>query len=92
MSGWFHTYLTPAVRIEGGPLPIGATRAVPGPVLAPTSSNRQAASAITTQANSESEVNWFLKSFEEVQMHKFPGPAWDVISDIGKMVVTNRAR
>ena len=43
---------------------------------------------------SESDVRWFLKSFEEVlvQMHKFPGPAWDVISDIGKMVVTNRAR
>jgi ornithine--oxo-acid transaminase len=42
----------------------------------------------------ESDVNWFLKAFEEVlvQMHKFPGPAWDVISDIGKMVVTNRAR
>ena len=39
-------------------------------------------------------MRWFLKSFEEVlvQMHKFPGPAWDVISDIGKMVVTNRAR
>jgi len=43
---------------------------------------------------SESDVHWFLKSFEDVlvQMHKFPGPAWDVISDIGKMVVTNRAR
>jgi ornithine--oxo-acid transaminase len=43
---------------------------------------------------SEGDVRWFLKSFEEVlvQMHKFPGPAWDVISDIGKMVVTNRAR
>ena len=33
----------------------------------------------------ESDVNWFLKSFEEVRMHKFPGPAWDVISDLGKM-------
>ena len=43
---------------------------------------------------SEKDVDWFLKSFEDVlvQMHKFPGPAWDVISDIGKMVVTNRAR
>lgn len=43
---------------------------------------------------SESDVRWFLKLFEEVlvQMHKFPGPAWDVISDTGKMVVTNRAR
>lgn len=43
---------------------------------------------------SDEDVQWFLKSFEEVmvQMHKFPGPAWDVVSDIGKMVLTNRAR
>lgn len=43
---------------------------------------------------SEEDVQWFLKSFEDVmvQMHKFPGPAWDVVSDIGKMVLTNRAR
>jgi ornithine--oxo-acid transaminase len=43
---------------------------------------------------SEEDARWFLNAFEDVlvQMHKFPGPAWDVISDIGKMVVTNRAR
>lgn len=43
---------------------------------------------------SEADVRWFLTSFEDVmvQMHKFPGPAWDVVSDIGKMVLTNRAR
>ncbi len=43
---------------------------------------------------SEDDVRWFLNSFEDVmvQMHKFPGPAWDVVSDIGKMVLTNRAR
>lgn len=43
---------------------------------------------------SEEDVRWFLNAFEEVltQMHKFPGPAWDVVSDIGKMVLTNRAR
>jgi ornithine--oxo-acid transaminase len=43
---------------------------------------------------SEEDVRWFLKAFEDVlvQMHKFPGPAWDVVSDIGKMVLTNRAR
>ena len=43
---------------------------------------------------SEDDVKWFLTSFEDVlsQMHKFPGPAWDVVSDIGKMVLTNRAR
>jgi ornithine--oxo-acid transaminase len=42
----------------------------------------------------EEDVNWFLKAFEDVlvQMHKFPGPAWDVVSDIGKMVLTSRAR
>jgi ornithine--oxo-acid transaminase len=39
-------------------------------------------------------VQWFLKSFEEVmvQMHKFPGPAWDVLMDIGKNALTSRAR
>jgi ornithine--oxo-acid transaminase len=43
---------------------------------------------------SEDDVKWFLTSFEDVlvQMHRFPGPAWDVISSIGKMVLTNRAR
>jgi len=42
----------------------------------------------------EDDVRWFLTAFEDVmtQMHKFPGPAWDVIADIGKMVLTNRAR
>jgi ornithine--oxo-acid transaminase len=43
---------------------------------------------------SAEDVQWFLTAFEEVlvQMHKFPGPAWDVVSDIGKMVLTRRAR
>lgn len=42
----------------------------------------------------EADVRWFLSAFEEVvaQMHKFPGPAWDVLMDIGKMTITNRAR
>lgn len=42
----------------------------------------------------ESDAQWFLRAFEQVmvQMHKFPGPAWDVITDIGKMVLTRRAR
>ena len=42
---------------------------------------------------SEDDVQWFLRAFEDVlvQMHKFPGPAWDVLSDIGKMVLTRRA-
>jgi ornithine--oxo-acid transaminase len=42
----------------------------------------------------DSDVRWFLDGFEDVltQMHKFPGPAWDVIADIGKSTVTARAR
>jgi ornithine--oxo-acid transaminase len=42
----------------------------------------------------DEDVQWFLKSFEEVmvQMHKFPGPAWDVLMDIGKNALTSRAR
>jgi len=42
----------------------------------------------------EDDVQWCLRAFEDVlaQMHKFPGPAWDVITDIGKMAFTARAR
>jgi ornithine--oxo-acid transaminase len=41
-----------------------------------------------------SDVSWFLSAFEDVlgQMHKFPGPAWDVLMGIGKMSLTGRAR
>ncbi|HUC83902.1 MAG TPA: aspartate aminotransferase family protein, partial [Candidatus Acidoferrales bacterium] len=40
------------------------------------------------------DARWFLKAFEDVmvQMHKFPGPAWDVLAGIGKMALTQRAR
>jgi len=43
---------------------------------------------------SEDDVRWFLTAFEDVleQMHKFPGPAWNVIADIGKMALTSRSR
>ena len=43
---------------------------------------------------SDEDVRWFLTAFEDVlvQMHKFPGPAWSVIADIGKMALTNRNR
>jgi len=27
-----------------------------------------------------------------VQMHKFPGPAWDVLTGIGKSALSQRAR
>ena len=42
----------------------------------------------------EADAQWFLATFEDVmvQMHKFPGPAWDVLAKIGKMAVTQRAR
>jgi ornithine--oxo-acid transaminase len=43
---------------------------------------------------SDDDVRWFLTAFEDVlvQMHKFPGPAWDVLTDIGKMALTTRSR
>ncbi|MDB6110153.1 MAG: aspartate aminotransferase family protein, partial [Pedosphaera sp.] len=43
---------------------------------------------------SEEDVHWFLSAFEDVliQMHKFPGPAWDVLTGIGRLAVTHRAR
>jgi ornithine--oxo-acid transaminase len=43
---------------------------------------------------SEEDVRWFLEAFEDVmvQMHRFPGPAWDVLTSIGKMALTSRAR
>ena len=42
----------------------------------------------------EEDVKWFLTAFEDVmlQMHRFPGPAWDVLTGIGKMALTQRAR
>lgn len=42
----------------------------------------------------EADVKWFLTAFEDVlmQMHKFPGPAWEVLTGIGKMALTQRAR
>ena len=42
----------------------------------------------------EADARWFLTAFEDVmvQMHKFPGPAWDVLAKIGKMALTQRAR
>ena len=43
---------------------------------------------------SDDDVKWFLTAFEDVltQMHKFPGPAWEVLTGIGKMALTSRAR
>jgi ornithine--oxo-acid transaminase len=43
---------------------------------------------------SDEDVSWFLGAFEQVliQLHRFPGPAWDVVTRIGKMALTKRAR
>jgi ornithine--oxo-acid transaminase len=41
----------------------------------------------------ESDVRWCLDAFEKVMvdLHKFPGPAWEALSKIGKFAVTSRA-
>jgi hypothetical protein len=48
----------------------------------------------TENSEEPEDAVWFLDAFEDVlvQLHKFPGPAWDVVSDIGRMVLTRRAR
>ena len=42
----------------------------------------------------EADAQWFLTAFEDVmvQMHKFPGPAWDVLTGIGKKALTQRVQ
>lgn len=42
----------------------------------------------------DEDVRWFLRAFDDVmqKMHRFPGPAWDVLARIGKNAVTSRAR
>jgi len=41
----------------------------------------------------EDDVRYFLKAFEDVmhRLHRFPGPAWEVIRKVGKHALTNRA-
>jgi ornithine--oxo-acid transaminase len=43
---------------------------------------------------SDEDVTWFLNAFEQVMigLHKFPGPAWEVVLRIGRMAITKRAR
>jgi ornithine--oxo-acid transaminase len=43
---------------------------------------------------SDEDVAWFLRAFEEVMvgLHRFPGPAWEVISRIGKNAIAGRKR
>lgn len=42
----------------------------------------------------ESDVAWFLRAFETVMqgLHKFPGPAWDVLKRLGRNAVFSRER
>ena len=42
----------------------------------------------------ESDVNWFLKSFEDVleMAHEFPGSMWDVGTKLTKAAVTQSLR
>lgn len=41
---------------------------------------------------SEQDVDWFLQAFEQVmeRLHRFPGPAWEAVSRIGKSAVRHR--
>ena len=43
---------------------------------------------------SDEDVQWFLKSFEDVMvsLHKFPGPVWEVLKKLGKHAVKGRGR
>ncbi|MBA0015063.1 MAG: aminotransferase class III-fold pyridoxal phosphate-dependent enzyme, partial [Nitrosospira sp.] len=43
---------------------------------------------------SEEDVDYFLSSLEAVMigLHKFPGPAWDVLMKIGKHAITAKKR
>jgi len=38
----------------------------------------------------DADVDWFLGALEDVmvKLHKFPGPAWEVLMRIGKHVLT----
>jgi len=49
---------------------------------------------LPTLVMNDDDIRWFLNAFEDVmqKMEKFPGPAWDVLSRLGKIAVTNRGR
>ncbi len=42
----------------------------------------------------ESEVDWFLRGFEDVMvnLHRFPGPVWEVLKKLSKHAVSSRSR
>ncbi len=43
---------------------------------------------------SESDVDWFLEALEDVmiKLHKFPGPAWEVLKKLGNHALTSKRR
>jgi len=43
---------------------------------------------------SESDVDWFLDALEDVmiKLHKFPGPAWEVLKKLGNHALTSKRR
>lgn len=43
---------------------------------------------------SESDVDWFLEALEDVmvKLHKFPGPAWEVLKKLGNHALTAKRR
>ena len=42
----------------------------------------------------DSDLEWFLDGFEKVMvnLHKFPGPVWEVLKKLSKHAVTSRSR
>jgi ornithine--oxo-acid transaminase len=42
----------------------------------------------------DEDIRWFLSGFEQVmqKLEKFPGPAWEVLSRLGKIAISNRIK
>lgn len=49
---------------------------------------------LPTLVMSDEDIRWFLSAFEDVMqnMDKFPGPAWDVLSRLGKIAISGHGR
>jgi ornithine--oxo-acid transaminase len=43
---------------------------------------------------SDDDVDWFIRSFEDVmeKLHRFPGPAWEVLKKLGKHALKGKSR
>jgi ornithine--oxo-acid transaminase len=42
----------------------------------------------------DTDVDWFLTAFEDVmvKLHKFPGPAWEILMKMGNHALTAKKR